>query len=578
MALVDSLLTAIARADGDAMVLHVGERPYVVAIAGQVELSAQVLTLEVMSGMLAQLLPPDALRDLAEFGAVEHQLNSQLALAHEQFTVVAARGGDDVWIEIRRQRAAPTEHATVSTPSPEVEPAAPVEAKTEVPEHRHPEPEESSDVPTAIDYLVDSPEDDERQEAEPVEPPRESPPPASEIPELAPEPERPAPVVVPMTRTLRIEVPTRGSDVRRTGLERLLALAVDRNATALFLTSQAKPTVRVDGDLQALEDEATFSSIEIEATLLDLMPEGVREAVGRGEPTEWTAELPDIGRIRCTTFRDHRGLGALFHMLSARPTSADALGLGREIHALASEGDGLVLIASPRAAGKSTVLAAMVDLINRQRSDYVITLERQIRIVHDNRHSLVSQRELRGSGAEMLTVARSALRENPDVLVIDDLQSVEMCQIALDAAGTGLLVLASVAAGSASAAIARVLELSPPPQRVELQEGLAQHLRGVIAQVLLRRIGGGRIAARELLLTTSSVASMLRQGQLTQLALAIDSGRKHGMMSLNDSLVSFVRSGSVDIREAYRKADDRETLLAMLKRDSIDTTFVERLA
>jgi twitching motility protein PilT len=578
MALVDSLLTAIARADGDAMVLHVGERPYVVAIAGQVELSAQVLTLEVMSGMLAQLLPPDALRDLAEFGAVEHQLNSQLALAHEQFTVVAARGGDDVWIEIRRQRAAPTEHATVPTPSPEVEPAAPVEAKTEVPEHRHPEPEESSDVPTAIDYLVDSPEDDERQEAEPVEPPRESPPPASEIPELAPEPERPAPVVVPMTRTLRIEVPTRGSDVRRTGLERLLALAVDRNATALFLTSQAKPTVRVDGDLQALEDEATFSSIEIEATLLDLMPEGVREAVGRGEPTEWTAELPDIGRIRCTTFRDHRGLGALFHMLSARPTSADALGLGREIHALATEGDGLVLIASPRAAGKSTVLAAMVDLINRQRSDYVITLERQIRIVHDNRHSLVSQRELRGSGAEMLTVARSALRENPDVLVIDDLQSVEMCQIALDAAGTGLLVLASVAAGSASAAIARVLELSPPPQRVELQEGLAQHLRGVIAQVLLRRIGGGRIAARELLLTTSSVASMLRQGQLTQLALAIDSGRKHGMMSLNDSLVSFVRSGSVDIREAYRKADDRETLLAMLKRDSIDTTFVERLA
>ena len=147
---------------------------------------------------------------------------------------------------------------------------------------------------------------------------------------------------------------------------------------------------------------------------------GTRAAAAR--PTEWIAELPELGRIRCTSFQDHHGPGVLFRMIATRAATAEQLGLSREVQALATEAEGLVLVAGPRGSGKSTLMSALVDLVNRQRADYVITLERQIRLVHDNRTALVSQREIRGGADEALAAARAALRENPDVLVVDDLE------------------------------------------------------------------------------------------------------------------------------------------------------------
>jgi twitching motility protein PilT len=406
--------------------------------------------------------------------------------------------------------------------------------------------------------------------------------PASPLPPPAPEP-RPVPVapVIPMTRTLRIEVPPSPPRIgggRQAGIERLLSLAAARGASALYLTCQSRPFLRVDGDIRILDGEPASTSADIESAVLELMPEMGRDAVRKGEPAEWVCDLPDIGRIRCSTFRDYRGPGALFHLISARPLSAEQLGLNREMQALATEAEGLVLIASPRGGGKSTLLSGFVDLINRQRPDYVITLERQIRLVHDNRSALISQREVRGNPDQVLTVARGALRENPDVLVIDDLPSPDIFQLALDAAGTGLLVFATVAAGSTTAALTRVLEIFPPDRRKAVQSALAERLRGVVAQVLLRKAGGGRLAARELLVTTGAVASLLAEGQIADLPLAIESGRRYGMTPLNDALVGFVRSHAIDVREAYRKADDRDGLLMTLKREGIDTSFVERLA
>jgi twitching motility protein PilT len=362
--------------------------------------------------------------------------------------------------------------------------------------------------------------------------------------------------------------------VRPGGIERLLRLAAARGASALYLTTQARPAVRVDGDIRLLDGEAALSSGDVEAAVLELAPEGARDK----ESAEWIRDLADVGRVRITTFRDYRGPGALLRMIQARATSADQLGLVREIQALATEPEGLVIVTGPRASGKSTLVSAFVDLINRQRNDYVITLEGQIRLVHESRGSLISQRELRGSASEVVTAARAALRENPDVLVIEDLRSPDVLQVALDAAGSGLLVFVSVTAASATAALERLVDLCPSDQRRNVRAALAEHLRGVVAQVLLRKAGGGRLAARELVLNTNAVAALVSDGQIAQLPRAIDSGRKLGMAPLNDALVAFVQSGAVDVREAYRKADDKAGLLALMRREGIDTSFVERLA
>lgn len=660
MALVDSLLTAIVRADGDALVMHVGEKPYVVASAGPIDLSTQALNLEAMAGMVSQLLPAELQRALSEFGAVEHELASNPATHRDRFTVVIARGGDDVWIEIRRHRrglavAAESPAPSAAEPVPAPVPAAlapepmpvpvPVSVPVPVPVLSAPVPgpvavPQPVSVPEPIAAVrfepvaevvleavvkaapepvaVPIPEPIAETVPEPIAEPEPMPVMAEPVATRAPEPLRdpeplrvpepmvpspvveptyaalPGPVIVPppsppppevaplaavlpMTRTLRIDVPPRAA-AGRSGIERLLSIAAARGAGALYLTSQAPPFLRLDDDVRMLEGEPALSSTDVESAVLELMPEATRDALRRGDPTEWVSDLADIGRVRCSTFRDYRGPGALFQLIAVRPVSAEQLGLGREIQALANEAEGLVVVASPRGAGKSTLAGAFVDLINRQRSNYVITLERQIRMVHDNRSALISQREVRGTAEQVVTVARGALRENPDVLVIEELPSAEMFQLALDAAGSGLLVLITVTAGSTTAALSRLLDLFPPERRKAVQALLSERLRGAIAQVLLRKAGGGRLPARELLQMTAAVAGVIADGQLSDLPLAIESGRKHGMSPLNDALLGFVRTGAVDVREAYRKADDREGLLIALKREGIDTSLVERLA
>jgi twitching motility protein PilT len=265
-------------------------------------------------------------------------------------------------------------------------------------------------------------------------------------------------------------------------------------------------------------------------------------------------------------------------LIPPRLVSADQLGLSRDIQALAGERDGLILVAGPRLSGKSTLISALVDLINRNRSDYVITLETDITFIHESRKAIVSQREVRGDVETMAASARAALRENPDVLVIDDLRSADPIALALEAADSGHLVIGCVTAHTTMTAIARLIESGPTDRQTRTALALSEMLRGAVAQVLLRKTGGGRVAARELLLNTASVAALLAEGKVGQLSLAIDSGRKYGMVPLNDALAAFVQSGAVDAREAYRKAYDRVAFLEQLKRDGIDTSFVERLA
>lgn len=589
--------------------MHVGEKPYVVAPAGPVELSSRPLTLDAVAGMLGQLLPVEGRAALDELGAIEHDLPKGISGTTDRFSVVAARGGDDIWIEVRRHRKALAVVGPVAVPPPVSElivPAAPlalVEAAEPVVEWIPPSTILDS-IPEPIPEPLREPVAEPVTEAipEPVAeavvaaPERVVAEPSSAVPsadlalhprdwedeveqQVAPLIETIPAVVLPPSRgPVRVEPSRVPASPRLAGVDRLLRLAVARGAHTLYLVSQTRPTVRVDGDIAMLEGERPLTTQEVEALLLDLAPERSREAVQNGEGTEWMSEVPEVGRVRCQSFRDHRGPGGIFRIISARPTSADQLGLSHEIQALAAEPEGLILVTGPRASGKTTVVSAFVDLVNATRSDYVVTIESHVQVVHEGRGCLVSQREVRGDAGEVAAAARAALRENPDVLVIDDLRSPEMMGVAVDAVAGGHLVIAAMPARTSAAALARLIDQAPPERREQVRMTLAEGLRGVVAQVLLHKSGGGRLAAREFLLNTPAIANLIAEGRVDQLPLALESGRKHGMVPLNDALAAFVQSGIVDVREAYRKAHERQAFLAVLRREGVDLSLLERLA
>ncbi|HET7617000.1 MAG TPA: ATPase, T2SS/T4P/T4SS family [Vicinamibacterales bacterium] len=727
MNLLDSLLDAITRLEGDALVMHVGEKPYVVTTSssmgefrgpiawGQVELSSRVLTPEAVLGMLGQILPLDQRHALEEFGAVEYEVAPPDG-STARFTLVAARGGDDVWLEVRRHlpppvaEPEPAPEPAVATPSadavakqepapeavqphadvaedepfeivPEVAQAAPTDAEvdallagtaaalthterktTEPPRVVEPEPvavepepvvvAEPEPVAVAPAPVAVAPEPVVFAEPEPVAvtpepvaaepepvavepeplpvapeaefvaPPepvaQEAPPPITEAPEpvaieepepepiaeetpiaadpvpvaFVPEPppvEPPAPVfhaedaeseersvVVPLTRR-PVRPDTRTPPPAMRGIDDVLRIAAARGASTVFIVAQSRPTLRTDGEMTFVDVPPTTAA-DVDRIVQDLAPDTARDAWERGTPGEWLCDVEGVGRVRCLTFRDHRGPGVIFRMVPPQVISADQLELTPEVQALCSQSEGLVLVAGPRGSGKSRLLAAFLDLINRTRSDHVISIETQIGFVHESRRSFVSQREVPADSEHLSGAVRSALREDPDVLLVSDIPSADVVSAVFEAAESGRLIFASITAPSAAAAVDRLIDLYPADRRTPAREVLAGSLRGVVAQVLLRRLRGGRVAAREVLLNTPQAAALIQDGRMLQLPAAIESGRRQGMVPLNDALAALVRDGTVHVTEAYRKAVDKDGLLAILRPDGLDTSFAERLA
>ena len=426
-------------------------------------------------------------------------------------------------------------------------------------------------------------------------PPAPEPPRPAAAPPPAPEPPRPAaaplpppmpaplplpmpPPVVPMVRTAIRSDAAGPVGPQVTGLDRLLRLAAARGASTLYLASHMPPSVRVEGDVLTIDGEAALAPNDVESLLLGLMPQRNHESLRTGAATEWMCDIAGVGRVRCMTFRDHRGPGGVFRIMPGRAVTADQLGLSRHLQALAIEPEGLLLVTGPRLSGKRTLISAFVDLINRTRRDHVITVESEISVVHERMNAFISQREARGGPAEMLAVAQAALREDPDILVLESLRAPGLVNVALEAAAAGQLVIGGFPAHSTTSAVDRIINACPPEERRQVQLSLAENLRGAVAQVLARRIAGGRLAAREVLLNTPAVASAIAEGTTSQLPIAIEGGRRYGMVSLNDALAGLVQSGTVDAREAYRASADRIGLLATFERLGLDTSFIERRA
>ncbi len=385
-------------------------------------------------------------------------------------------------------------------------------------------------------------------------------------------PSRPAAVILPLTRPTKVDSAGESRASVATTLQRLLRLAAARGAGTVYVVGHSAPLIRVDGEFSSLEGEPALSGAFVERLLAEVAP----STRGASPSAEWLIDVPEIGRVRCVTFRDHRGPGVIFRLVPARAIAADQLALSAEVQALCSEADGLILVTGLRGSGKSTLLTSFIDLINRTRSDHVITTEAQIDFVHEPKRSFISQREVRGEEA-MVTAVRAASREEPDVLLIEDVRTQELATLAIDAAEAGRLVFASVPGHSTASAIERLIELFPAERREKVQASLAAGLRGVVSQVLLRKLRGGRVAAREVLLNTPAVSALIAEGRIFQLPAALESGRGAGMISLAESLASLVQEGTVHPAHAYRKAPNRDQFLAALRRNGVDAAIAERL-
>ncbi|MCO7054644.1 MULTISPECIES: PilT/PilU family type 4a pilus ATPase [Pseudomonas] len=325
----------------------------------------------------------------------------------------------------------------------------------------------------------------------------------------------------------------------------LLARAVAVQASDLHLAAGQTPMLRLDGELQrmAMPPLAAGALVEGMATLLD---DTQREQWAQGAELDLALALPALGRFRVNLFRQLNGPAATFRLIPGRIATLDELALTDVFQAVVQYRDGLVLVGGPTGSGKSSTLAALLDQLNREKALHIITLEDPVEVIHSSQRSLVNQREVGRHSSGFAQGLRSALRQDPDVIMIGELRDLQTIRLALQAAETGHLVLATVHARSAASSIERLVEVFAADEKPLVRAMLAESLQMVVAQVLVRRVGGGRVAAREVLVATPAVRNLVREGRMAQLCSVMQAGGAQGMRTMEGALRGLRERGLVD--------------------------------
>jgi twitching motility protein PilT len=357
-------------------------------------------------------------------------------------------------------------------------------------------------------------------------------------------------------------------------IDRLFRLMCDAKASDLHLSVGMKPLVRKDGEIKVLDESApVFDPESMWAMLEPIMPERNREEFGRRHDTDFAYEIAGLGRFRSNVFRDRKGPGAVFRVIPSKILTAEDLGLSPHILKLCQLNKGLVLVTGPTGSGKSTTLCAMVDYINRTRRDHIITIEDPIEFVHENKQCLMNQREVHVHTDGFKDALRAALREDPDIVLVGEMRDLETVAIAIETAETGHLVFGTLHTTTAASTVDRVIDQFPTDRQAQIRIMLSESLKGVIAQTLCKKIGGGRAAALEVLIVTSAVSNLIREAKTFQIPSIMQVGKSVGMVSLNDALMDLVAKKLVAPEEAYSKSVDKTGFEAVLKRSGIDTKF-----
>ncbi|MBA1202347.1 PilT/PilU family type 4a pilus ATPase [Pseudomonas capeferrum] len=333
----------------------------------------------------------------------------------------------------------------------------------------------------------------------------------------------------------------------------LLARAVAAGASDLHLNAGEVPLLRQDGELRRM-DLAVTSPVVLRAGLLALLGEARIARLEAREELDLALDLPAVGRVRLNLFLQLNGPAAAFRLIPSQVPTLEALDLTEVFRPVAQWTDGLVLVGGPTGSGKTSTLAALVDQLNRERSAHIITLEDPIEVIHRGRRSLVNQREIGRHSLDFAQGLRSALRQDPDVIMIGELRDLETVRLALRAAETGHLVLATVHTRSAVNSIDRLVEVFAAPEKPLIRAMLAESLRMVVAQVLVKRRGGGRVAAREVLVATPAVRNLIREGRGAQLYSVMQSGAAAGMQTMEAALGKLIARRLIEPGQARERA------------------------
>ena len=344
-------------------------------------------------------------------------------------------------------------------------------------------------------------------------------------------------------------------------IDHLLRTMAAAEASDLHLTTGFPPFLRVHGDMAPIAGLEPLTSERCQGLLAEIMPaDNVREFEERSD-TDLAYELAGIGRFRVNVFRDRFGVGGVLRLIPSVIPSPEQLGLPRAVRDFCFLTKGLVVVTGPTGSGKSTTLAAMIDIINRTRPDHIITIEDPIEFVHMPRRCLINQREVHSHTRSFASALRAALREDPDIVLVGEIRDLETMEIAIETAETGHLVLCTLHTNTAVSTVNRIVDKFPPNQQNQIRTMLADSLKGVIAQTLCKRIPKGRVAAMEVLVSTTAVASNIREGKTHLIGSSIETGASVGMQTFNDAFLDLVKRGLITPREAYAKAVDKSGLL-----------------
>ncbi len=358
-------------------------------------------------------------------------------------------------------------------------------------------------------------------------------------------------------------------------IDPFLKQMVAMKASDLHISSTFRPYLRVHGAMTQQTAWPELSPEQVLGLIREIAPAHNQRQFEKEQDTDFAYALPGTGRFRVNVFQDRYGPGAVFRTIPEDMPTAEQLGLPASIRSFSLLSKGLVLVTGPTGSGKSTTLAAIIDSINRQRDEHIITIEDPIEFVHKPIKCLVNQREVHRDTESFSRALRAALREDPDIVLVGEMRDLETIEIALETAETGHLVFGTVHTNSAAATIDRIIDKFPSDRQNQIRTLLGDTLQAVVAQTLCRKIGGGRVAAFEILIVNTPVAAHIREGKTFLIPSVMQTSRSLGMQTFSDDLIRLVQRGLITPQEAYVKAGNKEEMRVAMDNAGLPLDFLD---
>jgi len=355
-------------------------------------------------------------------------------------------------------------------------------------------------------------------------------------------------------------------------IDAFFKLMHEQNASDLHLVSGQPPALRIRGEMERVKYKV-LEDDELKGMLYEIAPEHKVKVFEETGDVDFGYEIPGLARYRANFFMQKNGVGAVFREIPSEILTAEQLGLPPVIPKLALLPRGLVVVTGPTGSGKSTTLASIIDVANKNRKDHIITIEDPIEFVHESHSCIVNHREVGLHTKSFGTALRGALREDPDIILVGEMRDLETISLAIEAASTGHLVFGTLHTSSAAKTVDRIIEVFPPGEQAQIRSTLSDGIRAIIAQVLFKRIDKtGRCAALEILIATPAVRNLIREAKTHQIPSMIQTGKKYGMQLLDDAIMEMCTKGMISPEEAYAKANDKSKFRPLLKTPPTDFT------